>query len=220
MIRAGDGEPTLRGLCSVSAELLSMGGATAVLMGSDEQPVAICSSDPAFEPLEEVQFTLGVGPAIDVFRHGRPAIEADMVGEAPLQWPGFAERAIGSGVRSLFSFPLRIGGARFGALTFYGTSTGALGPERYADARVLAGVVARSILDLQADAGDGALAAGLAGGHVDLDQVHQASGMVSAQLHVDVDEARSRLRAHAFASGTTVQRVARDITDRRLQLSL
>ncbi len=90
----------------------------------------------------------------------------------------------------------------------------------HTDAAVVAGVVARSILDLQAGAGDGTLAAGLADGHVDLARVHQASGMVSVQLHVGVGEALSRLRAHAFASGTSVQHVARDVTDRKLRLPI
>ena len=49
-------------------------------------------------------------------------------------------------------------------------------------------------------------------------EVHQATGMVSAQLEVPIDEAFVRLRAHAFADGRSLRDVARDVVSRRLTL--
>jgi hypothetical protein len=209
---------TLSGICSVSADMVSVAGATIVLMGVEALPVAIFSSDPAFDQLEDLQFTLGIGPGIDAFRAGEPVIEADLVNEPPDQWPGYADQAIRSGVRAVFSFPLQIGAARSGVLTFYQLEPGSLHEERYADALIMAGVATRSILDLQAGASDGALAAGLASGHVDHADVHQASGMISVQLDIGVGEALARLRAHAFAEGRDVHHVAREVLARRLRL--
>ena len=49
-------------------------------------------------------------------------------------------------------------------------------------------------------------------------EVHQATGMVSAQLGVPMDEAFVRLRAHAFADRRSLRDVARDVVARRLRL--
>ena len=49
-------------------------------------------------------------------------------------------------------------------------------------------------------------------------EVHQATGMVSVQLGVSVDEAFVRLRARAFADGRSLKAVAGDVISRRLVL--
>jgi AmiR/NasT family two-component response regulator len=48
-------------------------------------------------------------------------------------------------------------------------------------------------------------------------QVHQASGMVTVQAGVSIDEAFLMLRAHAFATGRPVAEVAKDVVERRLR---
>jgi hypothetical protein len=50
-------------------------------------------------------------------------------------------------------------------------------------------------------------------------EIHQAVGMVVAQLGVDPDDAFALLRAHAFAHNTTLAAVAQDIISRRLHFS-
>jgi hypothetical protein len=210
---------TLAGICSVSAELLAVDGAAIVLVGVDQQPVAIYASNSGFDQLEDLQFTLGVGPALDAFTRGAPVMEADLIDDPPLQWPGYADLAFGAGVQSVFSFPLQVGAARLGVLTFYQAAAGMLDGERYADALVMAAVVTKTMLDVQAGTSDGNLAASLSQGHVDLAEVHQATGMVSAQLHIGVVEALARIRAHSFATGTNVHDVARAVVGRSLYLS-
>jgi hypothetical protein len=48
--------------------------------------------------------------------------------------------------------------------------------------------------------------------------VHQASGMVAAQIEVSVAEALIRLRAHAFANDRRLADVAADVVARRLRI--
>ena len=48
--------------------------------------------------------------------------------------------------------------------------------------------------------------------------VHQASGMVAAQLEIGVGEALVRLRAYAFANDRLLSDVAEDVVVRRLRL--
>jgi hypothetical protein len=48
--------------------------------------------------------------------------------------------------------------------------------------------------------------------------VHQASGIVAAQLDIPVSQALLRLRAFAFGSGRTITEICQDVVDRRLYL--
>jgi methionine-rich copper-binding protein CopC len=47
-------------------------------------------------------------------------------------------------------------------------------------------------------------------------EVHQATDMVAAALDVPPQDAFARLRAHAFAHGRPLDRVARDVVEQRL----
>jgi len=83
---------------------------------------------------------------------------------------------------------------------------------------IMAEVISYTVLGLQADAPPGLLAGQL---ETMLDHravVHQASGMLSAQLDIGVREALVRVRAHSYTESRLVNDVARDIVQRRLRL--
>ena len=111
-----------------------------------------------------------------------------------------------------------MGSTRLGALDLYTDRPGDLRPEQFSDAVAMADIAAHAILDLQADAAPGALASELDRGANLRSVVHQASGMVSVQLDVPVDDALARLRAHAFAVGRPIHDVAQDVVRRKLRL--
>ena len=56
-------------------------------------------------------------------------------------------------------------------------------------------------------------------GWSDRAQVHQAVGMVVAQLRVSTEDALAILRAHAFAEGTNLDVIAALILERRLDFT-
>ncbi len=79
----------------------------------------------------------------------------------------------------------------------------------------MADVIARTILGLQAHAEAGAIPVEL---YADIHSVvHQAAGMVSIQLAVNVGDALVRLRAHAFGTDRPLIAVAHDVVARRLR---
>jgi len=110
-----------------------------------------------------------------------------------------------------------VGALRLGALNLYRDRPGPLSDEQYADSLVLAGVAAQAVLAMQAQAPPGALAAELEKGANFRFVVHQASGMVAAQLGVSVGEALVRLRAYAFANDRLLTEVALEVVARRLR---
>jgi hypothetical protein len=48
--------------------------------------------------------------------------------------------------------------------------------------------------------------------------VHQATGMLAAQLHISIEDAFALLRSHAFATGLELTDVAAAVVERRLDL--
>ena len=133
------------------------------------------------------------------------------------RWFAFTPPAVEAGARAIFGGPLQVGAVRLGALNLYRDQPGPLSEDQYADALVLAGVAARAVLGMQAQAPPGALAAELEIGANVRFVVHQASGMVAAQLGISVGEALLRLRAYAFANDRLITEVAEDVVERRFR---
>lgn len=213
--RSGDGSG-LR-LVRACVEALDVTGAGIMLMVDDEHRGTLGTSDAAIAAVEELQFTLGEGPCVDAYRTSRPVSEPDLGDPVEDRWHEFSGPALAAGVAAIFGFPLLIGGVRLGALNLYSDHPGDLRPQQYADALEMAALAARAILDLQAGATPGTLPAELAAGARMRSVVHQASGMVSAQLDVPVSDALVRLRAYSYAEDRPIDEVARDVVDRKLR---
>jgi len=212
---SGTSEPAR--LCEVCAEVTFMSGAGIMLMSGDTAQGSVCTTNDVSALIEDLQYTLGEGPCVDAYRQQQPVLEPDLAGPRLSRWVAFTPPAVQAGVRAVFGFPLLVGSERLGALNLYRDQPGPLTPDQHADAVVLADVAARAILALQAEAPRGELAAELRStGELRL-VVHQATGMVSAQLEVTVGEALVRLRAHAFAHDRGLTDVARDVVNRRLR---
>jgi hypothetical protein len=206
-------------LCAVAAEITVMTGAGIMLLELDRPQASLCSSDPVSALIEEWQFALGEGPCVDAHTSGRVISEPDLAAPAVARWPAFSPPAVDRGVRAVFGFPVRIGAVRLGALNLYRGLPGPLSESNHADALVMADVVARAILGMQAGAPPGVLAGELEAG-VDLQPVvHQAAGMISVQLDVSVAEALVRLRARAFASNRRMTDLAGDVVNRQVRFS-
>ena len=110
------------------------------------------------------------------------------------RWLAFIAPVVEAGARAIFGFPLQVGTVRLGAMNLYCDRPGALTDEQHADALVMADIAAQAVLLMQAKAPPGALASELEAGSNFQYVVHQASGMVAAQLGVSVAQALIRLR--------------------------
>jgi hypothetical protein len=210
---AGAGEGTAP-LCRVAAEVLDMTGAGIVLMAGDAPESSICSSNEVSSRIEDLQYTLGEGPCIDAFRQNHPVAEPDLADPEVPRWLAFSPPAVAAGARAVFGFPVQVGAARLGALNLYRDEVGSLSDAQHADSVLMAAVAARAVLALQAGAPVGTLAAELEAGAGLRFVVHQAAGMVAAQLDVGIAEALVRLRARAFAEGRPLNYLAEDVVAR------
>ena len=159
---------------------------------------------------------LGEGPCIDAYNLAIPIAEPDLA-DPTSRWLGFSPPVFKAGVRALFAFPLRVGAVRMGSLDLYRDHSGTLTDDQHADALIMADVVSRAVLTTQAEALPGELAAQLEAVMTPQNVVHQAVGMVSAQLGVSVDESLIRLKTHAFANDRLLTELAQDVVARRLR---
>ena len=214
-----DGAVRVDRLCGICAEVVGLDGAGATVTAAGGAPAPLRASNPVAERIEDLQYTLGEGPGPDAHRLGRPVGEPDLANPRRTRWTALAGPVVGAGAAALFSFPLRLGGVRLGALTLYRARRGGLSDGQHSDALGMADLVLRVVLASQSDAAPGAVAVELETLSSDRAEVHQAAGMVSVQLSVSVAEALVRLRTRAFQEGRPLAAVAGDIVARRVRFA-
>ena len=205
-------------LCAACPAIVGVDGAGVMLMSGDVRIGSLCSTDEVSNLIEELQYTLGEGPCVDAYQKDVVVTEPDLADPDSSRWPFFTPSAVQAGVRAVFGFPMRVGAARLGALNLYRTARGPLTGEQHADALVVADLMARWVLEVQAGAAPGAVATELEASADFHFAVHNAAGIVSVQEEISVTDALIRLQAHAFSADRLLADVARDVIARKLRL--
>ncbi|MDR6906493.1 hypothetical protein J2X63_002179 [Agromyces sp. 3263] len=204
------------GFCRPFLDLFPVSGAAVSTVGNVLGSETLSASDEIAARLDELQFDLGEGPCWDAVRSGLPVLEPDLH-RAPSRWPAFTAATRDDGLRSIFAFPLAIGPLRIGAVDLYSLRPVELNRTQIRQADAMAGVVGRHVLrqalgEVGRDLDD-------KGNAFSRRIVHQATGMVLAQLDLSPDDARLVIQGHAFATERTMMEVAQDIIDGRLRFS-
>ncbi|MBA3303210.1 MAG: GAF and ANTAR domain-containing protein [Actinomycetota bacterium] len=204
-------------LCRACVQELEVTGAGLALIFGGGHRGTIGVSDGRVARVEELQFTLGEGPCLDAHESGRPVLEARLAESS--RWPTFGPEAVEAGVAAVFSVPLRRGAARFGVLDLYCDAPGPLGPGVLADAVAVAEAATTLVTEVQARAPSGSLPDLLGELAEQRAVVHQATGMVSVQLGVTLEEALVALRARSYSEGRTVGIVATEVVTRLVRFN-
>lgn len=206
--------PSIRHVVIACARALSASGAGLSIARNGGEREPIFTTDALTEELEELQITLGEGPCADAAIADAPTQISDTTEEAARRrWPAFAPASVARGVRSVSAFPVGAGAAHFGVLSVYRRQTGSFRPAEVTDAMLFAdAALALAVLPGDGIAPDlqSLIDASAAGRRA---EVHQATGMVAAQLGVSVTDALVALRAHAYATGARLIELARDVVN-------
>ena len=202
-------------LCQACVQGLDIDGAAMSLLTASVSRETLWATDPVAELLEDLQFTLNEGACMEAATTGRPVLVSDLrENSAAARWPMFAAAvAEQTPVCALFALPLQWGAVNLGVLDLYRVLPGGLTDRQRRDVLSAADTAALMLLGQRTDPGDG--------GGLDQElghraEVHQATGMVLAQLGISAPDALARLRAHAFVEQRLLIDVARDVVDRRL----
>jgi hypothetical protein len=176
----------------------------------------LCASDRVAERVEWAQITLGEGPGVDAIAADGPMLVEDL-SDPNGRWPTFAAEAVKAGVGAAYSLPLEVGAIRVGVLDLYRDTAEALDPKDFADALAVAELVTAILLTVDRT---GRITESLGpwwDQPLSTREVHQATGMIVAQLGVPARDAYVRMQGFAFAQGRMLNEVAHAVVNRRLR---
>jgi hypothetical protein len=196
-------------------QLFPVSGASVSTLGTVLGSETIAATDAIAVRLDELQFDLGEGPCWDALRTRQPVLEPDLVRRSGVAWPAFSQAVQAEGIGALFAFPLSIGSVSLGAVDLYSTGPLSLTHTQLQQASELATIVSRVLFR---DALKRAAVPDDSDGF-SRRVIHQATGMVLAQLGVTSSDAYLIIQARAFAESRSMRDVAEDVVARRLRFS-
>ncbi|WP_251152829.1 GAF and ANTAR domain-containing protein [Cellulosimicrobium sp. Marseille-Q4280] len=192
-------------LCRACVEILGAQSGALTVRATPEDRVTVSSSDGMSAEIEDLEELLGEGP-------GQLALDEDRIvvteldGDSPTDrsFPVFSHLVASiTGPATAYAVPMHAGGRVIGVLSLYVT-TSRLARDAD-DVQFLADAVGTALLG-EIESIDWSARS----------RIHQATGMVTAQLHISPRDALAVLRAHAFAGSATLEDVAQDVLARRI----
>lgn len=201
-------------LCRTFVAIVDAEGGAITLAYTQPERVTLCATNATADRLEDLQEVLGEGPGHDAYTSGQ-IVEAVLDGEQTQRWPMFAQTARSAvGEAALYAFPMRSGSEVIGVITLYQAARRPLQQER-ADAQFLADAVGAAIVRDSGSRGDLSSESWMV-----RDKIHQATGMVVAQLAIGPEDALALIRAYAFSEDMGLGSLAIEVIERRRNFSL
>ncbi|MDM4763424.1 ANTAR domain-containing protein [Galbitalea sp. SE-J8] len=194
---------------------LPVDGAAVSTLGDPLGTETLWASDARAARVDGMLIDLGEGPTWLAASSRTPVLEGDLAAIDGGRWPVAHGLLRSMGVRGIFAFPLHVGALSLGAVDLFTVRPTRLSAGCVARGTALADSAARVILG-RAVADLDAVDPAPADGPHSRREVHQATGMVAAQMRVSVTDARLVIAAHAYASGEPVLGIASEIVARRL----
>ncbi|AXK73926.1 ANTAR domain-containing protein [Mycolicibacterium neoaurum] len=186
------------------------------VISGDDGHEFLCASDDVAERMEWSQIALGQGPSVEAFAVAGPISTPD-ASMPDTRWPLLALEAAAARAGSVYALPLQLGAIRVGVLSLYLDAGSRLNDRDFGDAVAIADLVTSLML-----------ASGTTDDPDPLDQwwaqprssreIHQATGMVVAQLGVRAREAYARLQGYAFANELGLDEVAAQVVHHGLRI--
>jgi GAF domain-containing protein/ANTAR domain-containing protein len=204
-------------LCRFAVDEMALSGCALVLMAGVDAASVLASAGPHARTITTLQMELGEGPCLQAYVSRVPVLLPDLAAKNASRWPAFVSAAMAAGVRAEFSLPLSVGRNGIGTLDLCRDTPGMLSEEHLADALTAAGIARDAVLYQQYAPGDTGLAELLETAGSDRIVIHQATGMIAAQLNETVPNALARLRAAAFGSERSMYEIAQDVVERRMR---
>ncbi|MEW1952960.1 GAF and ANTAR domain-containing protein [Terrabacter sp. NPDC080008] len=215
MARQSQTDPLPHRLCRSATLVLGADGGAITIAYSSEDRVTLCVTDGSAARLEDLQDVLGEGPGHTAYRTGTQVLA--IVGAGDARWPQFdASASEAFGKLGVHAIPIRPDHRTLGVLTCHLPPANEL-------------LLSPRMVQFLADAVGVALLRDPEAHETETDdyrspwasrsRIHQATGMVVAQLGIDTGDALVLLRAHAFAQGTALDDIAEAVVGRVLDLS-
>jgi hypothetical protein len=190
--------------------ILGADGAAITVETNTSRRTTLCATDAVVARLEDLQDVTGEGPCRDAYQLDEPIVARIGEGSAE-RWPTFSPAVLQAvGQLTIHTFPMRADGQIYGAISLYVAGDREL-PEPHGAAQLLVDAIGTALLHAPVTELVGADRASAS-----RETVHQATGMVIAQLGISAADALAILRAHAYTTDQTLADVAGDVIGRRL----
>jgi GAF domain-containing protein len=167
----------------------------------------VTALDERAEHVEQYQEEHQRGPCVEACRSGETVSVGDLR-DRPGRWGGFAEFALGHGVRAVAGIPMRVNGYALGALNLYHGEARTWSDDELEVARVLAAIATSYLVNASELERQRRTAEQL---QLALDSrivIEQAKGIIAAERGTTVDEAFKVLRNHARSHGADLRGTA------------
>lgn len=210
ILAAGEHDAPLQ-VCQVAVDALPFHGASITIMTGPHHQELVCATSEAARRITELQFELGEGPDLDTHKSGQPVHVLDLAEPDEHYWPLFRHAVGGKLARTLHALPLSSEGASLGTLCFHSATLEHLAVQDVANARHTADVATWAVIGVLALETPQPEIDWLPGRLQLWVRLHQAIGVISAQMQVEIETALTFLRAHAFASDRPLSDVAHDV---------
>lgn len=208
----GPDQPLEERLGRAYLEIMGGDGAAITLSYTEPDRITLCATDDVAARLEDLQDVLGEGPGPTAYRTEKIAVSDLRTDREP--WPLFADAARKiPGADVLYAVPMCPAHHVIGVLTVHQGTSELPDPVQ---AQFLADAIGAALMKdppppLESEFDPGPWSA--------RSEIHQATGMVLAQLRISPGDAVALMRAHAFSHNLTLAEVAVRITSRRLRFS-
>lgn len=204
-------------LCAPFVSALPIDSAAILTLVSPFDAVLFCSSSSLAAELADAEIDLGDGPGWEALRKHTTVCEPRLEDDSSDSWPAYRSAVKQSEVTGLYAVPLSIGTLDIGAIDLYLQHDQQLTKTHLHHAEIMAGLAALQVFrhameHRNDDDHDEALSSRR--------EVHQATGVVIAQLSVSPTDALLLIRARAFAAEQPVRAIAADIVTKRIKMSL
>jgi len=208
-------------ICELCVDALAVTGAGIAMVTAAGHRGVVCATNDVSATIEDLQLTLGEGPCVDAAVAGSPVLLADSVDRRTWRWnAGRRSWMARQRQESRLCSPFRCGSERSASAfsTFTGINLGKLSKEEMTAALVAADAAAMAVLHLDVDGAEAFTDDHESRAAYQL-QVHQATGMVTAQAGVTIDQAFLMLRARAFADSRPLAELAAEVVARRVRFA-
>jgi GAF domain-containing protein len=201
----------LRELAAVTVRVVPGAMACGVTLQPGGQPRTVAASDQLANQVDEIQYGVDDGPCLDAMRTGEVHYIRDLGGED--RWPAFSTAALGYGVRSCLSTPLRVEDVPVGALNLYAATTGAFDETAREQASAFAGYASGAVALALRLARQAQISADLQAALASRAIIDQALGVIMGQQRCTAQDAFAVLRRASQQRNVKIQAIAAAIVE-------
>ena len=202
-------------LATRCVDLLDVTTAGVMLVAPEGDLRCVASSSDSMRTMELFELQIKEGPCLDSFRLNERII-AENPETLKLRWPRFGYRAVRSGYKSAYAFPMRLREQHVGSLNIFRSEDGSMSSEDLLAAQAFADMASITILNQRLTFEAQLLNQQLATALTSRAILEQAKGILVGRRGLNIDEAFTWMRHHARNNNVKLAVVAQEIIDGRL----